>query len=61
MFEPLFVRANYRKIDVRIRGGIAVARKMLGGSESAVFFHAPHELGDKFRDALRDLLQKTAC
>ena len=52
VLEAIFVGANHRQIDVRIRGGVAVAGEMLGGGEAAVFFHAAHESGDEFGDAL---------
>ena len=61
MLEAIFVRANYRKIDVRIRGGVAVSGKMFRGGQAAIFFHAAHERDDKFGDALRDLRRTSAC
>ena len=47
------VGANHRKINVRVSGGIAVARKMFGGRQAAVFLHAANELTHKVGDALR--------
>jgi len=34
------IRVNHRQINVRVRGRIAVARKMFGGCEAAIFLHA---------------------
>ena len=61
MFEAILVGANHRQIDVRIRGSVAVPGEMLGGGQAAVFFHAAHESGDEFGDALRDLRRTSAC
>ena len=52
MFQTIFVGTNYRKIDVRVRGGVAMAGKMFSGREAAVFFHAPHEGSDELGDTL---------
>src|SRR5260370_35665117 len=47
------VGANHRKINVRVSSGVAVARKMFGGRQAAVFLHATDELTHKFGDTLR--------
>ena len=55
------VAGDGRKIEMRIRAGIAVAGEMLRGGEAAVFFDAAHERGDEFGDARRDLRRRSAC
>ena len=44
MLQAVAVRFDHRKIDVRIRGGVAVAGKMFCGGQPAVFLHAANEL-----------------
>src|SRR5712664_3281552 len=51
MFEALAVGVNYRQVDVRIAGRIAVAGKVLGRGERAIFFDAADELGGELGDA----------
>ena len=52
-FEFLAIAGNDGEREMRIDADVAVARKMLGGGEGAVFLHAANELGDVFGNALR--------
>src|ERR1700730_1052726 len=50
--QTLPVSVNHRKIDVRIRGGVAVPWKMLCSCKATVFLHAAHKLGHVLSDFL---------
>ena len=52
VLEAIFVGANHRQIDVRVGRCVSVSREMLRRGEAAVFFHATHESGDEFCNAL---------
>ena len=52
-FEFGAVAGNGGEREMRIDADVAVAGKMLGGGERAVFLHAANELGDVLGDALR--------
>src|SRR5882762_11094004 len=47
------VGTNHREIDVRVCRRVAVAWKMLGRRQSAIFPHAANKLRNKFRYARR--------
>jgi len=47
------IGANHGQINVRIRSGITVARKMFGGRQAPIFLHAANELAHKLCHALR--------
>src|SRR6266478_3556798 len=46
------VGTNHREINMRVGGRIAVAWKMFGRRQSAIFPHAANELAHKLGDAL---------
>ena len=53
--QPEAVRFDYRQLDVRIRAGIPVSRKVLAGRHQPTRVHAPDHRGPERRDSLRVL------
>ena len=59
-FEFFAVAGNDGQREMRVHADVAVARKMFGGSERAVFLDAANELRDVFGDGFADLLRTSA-